>query len=172
VPVLFRTARAGDDLRRAPVSRRAAAADGCNVATGRRITQDEYDKKARELKERQTEIALRAEQHQQGEGSFRTTLKASRLRLSFEGRPQQGGHLRMRLLASPSSASSGGAAALAAASKDGRARGAGADQMKFSPPSARIVWPVIHAASSEQRNVTTFAMSSGVLRRFRHCIAT
>ena len=30
----------------------------------RRITQDEYDKKARELKRRQTEIALRIEQHQ------------------------------------------------------------------------------------------------------------
>ncbi len=40
-----------------------------------RITQDEYDKKARELKERQTEIALRIEQHQEGEGSFRTTLE-------------------------------------------------------------------------------------------------
>ena len=40
------------------------------------ITQDEYDKKARELKERQTEIALRIEQHQQGEGSFRTTLES------------------------------------------------------------------------------------------------
>jgi hypothetical protein len=32
------------------------------------ITQDDYDRKARELKERQTEIALRVEQHQQGEG--------------------------------------------------------------------------------------------------------
>jgi hypothetical protein len=42
----------------------------------RRITQDEYDKKARELKERQTEIALRIEQHQQGEGDFRTTLES------------------------------------------------------------------------------------------------
>jgi site-specific DNA recombinase len=38
------------------------------------ITQDEYDEKARELKERQTQIALRIEQHQNGEGSFRTTL--------------------------------------------------------------------------------------------------
>jgi hypothetical protein len=28
----------------------------------RRITQDEYDKKARELKERQTEIAVRVEE--------------------------------------------------------------------------------------------------------------
>jgi hypothetical protein len=39
------------------------------------ITQDEYDKKARELKERQTEIAMRIEQHQKGEGDFRTTLE-------------------------------------------------------------------------------------------------
>jgi hypothetical protein len=41
-----------------------------------RITQDEYDKKARELKERQTEIALRIEQHQKGEGDFRRRWKA------------------------------------------------------------------------------------------------
>src|ERR1700716_120345 len=41
----------------------------------RRITGDEYDKKARELKERQTEIALRIEQHQKGEGDYRTTLE-------------------------------------------------------------------------------------------------
>ena len=40
------------------------------------ITQDEYDRKARELKERQTEIGLRIEQHQEGEGSFRTTLES------------------------------------------------------------------------------------------------
>jgi site-specific DNA recombinase len=40
------------------------------------ITQDEYDKKARELKERQNEIALRIEQHQNGEGNFRTTLES------------------------------------------------------------------------------------------------
>ena len=41
-----------------------------------RITQDEYDKKARELKERQTEIALHIEQHQKGEEDFRTTLES------------------------------------------------------------------------------------------------
>jgi hypothetical protein len=35
-----------------------------------RITQDEYDKKARELKERQTEIELRIDQHQNGEGNL------------------------------------------------------------------------------------------------------
>jgi hypothetical protein len=40
------------------------------------ITQDDYDRKARELKERQTEIALRVEQHQQGEGDYRTTLES------------------------------------------------------------------------------------------------
>src|SRR6266852_1395713 len=39
------------------------------------ITGDEYDKKARELKERQTEIALRIEQHQKGEDAYRTTLE-------------------------------------------------------------------------------------------------
>jgi hypothetical protein len=39
------------------------------------ITQDEYDKEARELKRQQTEIALRIEQHQKGEGDFRTTLE-------------------------------------------------------------------------------------------------
>jgi hypothetical protein len=41
----------------------------------RRITANEYDGKARELKERQVEIALRMEQHQKGEGDFRTTLE-------------------------------------------------------------------------------------------------
>jgi hypothetical protein len=40
-----------------------------------RITGDEYDKKARELKERQTEITLRIEQHQKGESDYRTTLE-------------------------------------------------------------------------------------------------
>jgi len=44
-------------------------------ATGWRITADEYDRKARELKERQTEIALRIEQHQKGQGDFRITLE-------------------------------------------------------------------------------------------------
>src|SRR5262249_16676265 len=37
---------------------------------------DEYQKKARELKERQTEIALRIEQHQKSEGDFRTRLES------------------------------------------------------------------------------------------------
>jgi len=59
------------------------------------ITQDEYDKKARELKERQTDIALRIEQHQKGEGDFRTTLGslislASRAAELFErSKPEQ-----------------------------------------------------------------------------------
>jgi hypothetical protein len=61
----------------------------------RRITQDEYDKKARELKERQTEIAMRIEQHQRGKGDFRTTLEglislASRAAELFErSKPEQ-----------------------------------------------------------------------------------
>jgi hypothetical protein len=61
----------------------------------RRITQDEYDKKARELKERQTEITMRIEQHQKGEGDFRTTLEslislASRVGELFErSKPEQ-----------------------------------------------------------------------------------
>jgi hypothetical protein len=41
-----------------------------------RITQDEYDKKARELKERQAEIATCTDQHQQGDGEYRTTLES------------------------------------------------------------------------------------------------
>jgi hypothetical protein len=65
------------------------------LTSWRRITQDEYDKKARELKERQTEIALRVEQHQKGEGDFRTTLEslislASRAAELFErSKPEQ-----------------------------------------------------------------------------------
>jgi hypothetical protein len=43
-------------------------------ATSRR-TVTCVDKKARELKERQTEIATRIEQHQKGEGDFRATLE-------------------------------------------------------------------------------------------------
>jgi len=46
-----------------------------NRIRGRRITAEDYDKKARELKERQTEIGLRIEQHQNGEREFRTTLE-------------------------------------------------------------------------------------------------
>jgi site-specific DNA recombinase len=59
------------------------------------ITQSDYDKKARELKERQTEIGLRIEQHQQGDGDYRTTLEslislASRAAELFEGsKPEQ-----------------------------------------------------------------------------------
>jgi Type I phosphodiesterase / nucleotide pyrophosphatase len=41
----------------------------------RGITGDEYDKKARELKERQTEITLRIESTRRGEGDYRATLE-------------------------------------------------------------------------------------------------
>jgi hypothetical protein len=41
----------------------------------RGITPDEYDKKARELKRRETEIVLRIAAHRQGEGDFRATLE-------------------------------------------------------------------------------------------------
>ena len=40
------------------------------------ITQAEYDKKARDLKVQQAEIAARIEQHQNGESAFRTTLES------------------------------------------------------------------------------------------------
>jgi hypothetical protein len=40
------------------------------------ITQTEYDKKARELKDRQTEIGLRIEQHHQGDGDYLLRWKA------------------------------------------------------------------------------------------------
>jgi hypothetical protein len=59
------------------------------------ITQSDYDKKARELKERQTEIGLRIQQHQHGDGDYRTTLEslislASRAAELFErSKPEQ-----------------------------------------------------------------------------------
>lgn len=40
------------------------------------ITQNEYDEKARALKQQQVEIAVRIEQHQTGDDAFRTTLEA------------------------------------------------------------------------------------------------
>ena len=40
-----------------------------------RITQDEYDKKALELKDRQAELAARISQYQSGNEEFRTTLE-------------------------------------------------------------------------------------------------
>lgn len=43
--------------------------------TVRRITQAEYDEKARALKTQQAEIATRIEQHEKGDGAFRTTLE-------------------------------------------------------------------------------------------------
>ncbi len=53
------------------------------------ITGNEYDKKATELKERQVELSMRIEQHQKGEGEYRTTLEslisvASRAAAIFE----------------------------------------------------------------------------------------
>jgi hypothetical protein len=56
-----------------PVPGCGAFARCIGTATG--ITADEYDRKARELKARQTEIVLRIEQHQKGEGAYRTTLE-------------------------------------------------------------------------------------------------
>lgn len=47
-----------------------------DVRLDQSITQDEYDRKARELKERQTEIAIQIEQHQDGEITFRETLES------------------------------------------------------------------------------------------------
>jgi site-specific DNA recombinase len=40
-----------------------------------RITQAEYDEKARALKTQQAEVATRIEQHEKGDGAFRTTLE-------------------------------------------------------------------------------------------------
>ena len=40
------------------------------------ITQDEYDKKQRQLREHQAEVATRIEQHNDGDGNFRTTLES------------------------------------------------------------------------------------------------
>ncbi|VAW13157.1 hypothetical protein MNBD_ALPHA09-299 [hydrothermal vent metagenome] len=47
-----------------------------DVRLDQSITQDEYDKKAREMKVRQTEIAVQIEQHQDGDDTFRTTLES------------------------------------------------------------------------------------------------
>jgi hypothetical protein len=40
------------------------------------ITQDEYDKKARELKGRQAKVAARIDQHQQADDEYRTMLES------------------------------------------------------------------------------------------------
>lgn len=45
-------------------------------------------------------------------------------------------------------------------------RGLEGIQSSEKPPSATMVWPTIHPASSEQRKATTFARSSGRPRRF------
>jgi site-specific DNA recombinase len=62
-------------LRREYDQVRARLAVLLDLRLDKSITGDEYDKKARELKERQTEIALRIEQHQKGEGDYRMTLE-------------------------------------------------------------------------------------------------
>jgi site-specific DNA recombinase len=84
-----------DGLRREYDQLRDRLATLLDLRLDKSITQDEYDKKARELKERQTEIAMRVEQHQKGEGDFRTTLEslislASRAAELFErSKPEQ-----------------------------------------------------------------------------------
>ena len=64
-----------------------------------RITAQDYDKKARELKERQTEIGLRIEQHQKGDGDYRMTVESlislashGRALRAFESRPKAATH--------------------------------------------------------------------------------
>ena len=42
----------------------------------RRITQTDYDKKAIELKNRQTELRMRIEQHTNGQDEFRLTIES------------------------------------------------------------------------------------------------
>jgi site-specific DNA recombinase len=71
------------------------------------ITQNEYDNKARELKERETEIVLRIEQHRDGEGAFRATLEPDFIGFSgcrtlraFENRPKTPAH-RFRVFEPP-----------------------------------------------------------------------
>ena len=84
-----------DALRREYDQLRDRLATLLDLRLHKSITQNEYDKKARELKERQTEIAMRIEQHQTGEGDFRTTLEslislASRAAELFErSKPEQ-----------------------------------------------------------------------------------
>ena len=61
-----------------------------NLRLDQSITQNDYDKKARELKQQQTELELRMRQHQDGDRDFRTTLEslislASRAAELFEG---------------------------------------------------------------------------------------
>jgi site-specific DNA recombinase len=46
-----------------------------NLRLDQSITQNDYDKKARELKQRQAEIELQIGQHQNGDRAFRTTLE-------------------------------------------------------------------------------------------------
>jgi hypothetical protein len=80
LPTPFLIARAGLGQRAQRVAEqelfRSAVDDELAGLVRRRITQDEYDKKARELKERQAEIATCIDQHQQGDGEYRTTLES------------------------------------------------------------------------------------------------
>jgi site-specific DNA recombinase len=47
-----------------------------DLRIGQSITQDDYDRKAHELKARLVELEMRIEQHQRGEGTFRNTLES------------------------------------------------------------------------------------------------
>ena len=63
-------------LRRAYDQAQAKLATLLDMRLEKSITQNEYDKKARELKERQADIAAQIEQHQKGDGEYRTTLES------------------------------------------------------------------------------------------------
>jgi site-specific DNA recombinase len=65
-----------DGLRREYDQVRNKLATLLDLRLDQSITQDEYDKKARQLKEHQLELTMRIEQHQTGEGQFLTTLES------------------------------------------------------------------------------------------------
>jgi hypothetical protein len=73
----------GNDYEERPAGRARGSAASSRAICGlckagrsdRGITGDEYDRKARELKERQTEITLQIAQHQKGEDGYRITLE-------------------------------------------------------------------------------------------------
>jgi len=52
------------------------AGRGRDISPYRGITTQDYDKKAREFKQQQTEIGLRIEQHQKGDDDYRITLES------------------------------------------------------------------------------------------------
>jgi hypothetical protein len=74
VPIIDKIAAAM--VSTAATTRKSQRSDWLQADNPGRITQDEYDKKARELKERQAEIATCIDQHQQGDGEYRTTLES------------------------------------------------------------------------------------------------